>query len=79
MERGMETETEIKSGDSGVTIGPADPALQGGAVSGGRKIARKCGTFYGKLNCSTSKNMRFRPEKYIFLDFHRHFHCLAGI
>ena len=51
---------------SGVTIGPADPALQGGAVSGGRKIARKCGTFFGKLNCSTSKSTRLRLEMYIF-------------
>ena len=55
--------------NSGVTIGPADPALQGGAVSGGRKIARKCGTFFGKLNCSTSKSTRFRLEMYIFFRF----------
>ena len=54
---------------SGVTIGPADPALQGGAVSGGRKIARKCGTFFGKLNCSTSKSTRFGIEMYIFFRF----------
>ena len=54
---------------SGLTIGPADPALQGGAVSGGRKIARKCGTFFGKLNCSTSKSTRFRLEMHIFIRF----------
>ena len=54
---------------SGVTIGPADPALQGGAVSGGRKIAQKCGTFFGKLNCSTSKSTRFRLEMHIFIRF----------
>ena len=64
---------------SGVTIGPADPALQGGAVLGGRKIARKCGTFFGKLNCSTSKSTRFKLEMYVFLDFDRHFHYFAGI
>ena len=64
---------------SGITIGPADPALQGGAVSGVRKIARKYGTFFEKLNCSTSKSTRFRLEMYIFSDFYRHFHYFAGI
>ena len=54
---------------SGVTIGPADPALQVGAVLGGRKIARKCGTFFGKLNCSTSKSTRFRLKTYFFFKF----------
>ena len=49
---------------SGVTIGPADPALQGG-----RKIARKYGTFFEKLNSSTSKSTRFRLEMYIFFRF----------
>ena len=63
---------------SGVTIGPADPTLQGGAVSGGRKIVRKCGTFFGKLNCSNSNCTRFRLELYIFLDFFRHFHYFVG-
>ena len=51
---------------SGVTIGSADPALQGGAISGGRKIARKCGIFFGKLNCCTSKIMPFKLQMYIF-------------
>ena len=58
-----------RAATSGVTIGPADPALQGGAVSGGRQIARKCGTFFGKLNCSTSKSTRFRLEMHIFIRF----------
>ena len=35
---------------SGVTIGPEDPAMQGGAVFGGRQIVKKCGTFSKKLN-----------------------------
>ena len=52
---------------SGITIGPADPALQGAPLQGGgRKIARKCGTFFGKLNCSTSKSTGFRLKIYIF-------------
>ena len=64
---------------SGITIGPADPALQGGApFQGGRKIVRKCGTFFGKLNCCNSNCTRFRLELYIFLDFFRHFHYFVG-
>ena len=75
----MEARSPTDDMNSGVTIGPADPALLGGAVSGGRQIAQKCGTFFGKLNCSTNKSTRFRPEMFVFLDFYRHFHYFAGI
>ena len=34
---------------SGVTIGPADPALQGGAVSGGAKLLENVGHFSENL------------------------------
>ena len=60
---------------------PCWPRTAGGAVSGGGacKIARKCRTFFGKLNCGTSKSTRFRLEMYIFFDFYRHFHYFDGI
>ena len=40
---------------SGVTIGPADPALQGAAFSGGAKLPENVGHFPEKLTIVQAK------------------------
>ena len=54
---------------SGVTKGPADPAVWGGAIIGGHKIVVWIWDNLEKLNYSTSKAARFALQTHLFRDF----------
>ena len=63
---------------SGITIGPADPALQGGAVSGGAKLLENVGHFSENLTEVLAKVCVFGRKCSFFKDFAIIFTFLPG-
>ena len=63
---------------SGVTIGPADPALQGAPFQGGAKLLENVGHFSENLTVVLAKIRALGYKSTFFKDFYRHFHFLSG-